>query len=99
MALRKAIGIVVFAAQSVVAADYFIQTRDAGLVWGELSSADYAAIVRARFAGGAAGSHSLAELASGVGREEPISAADPGGNSKGEAPGICIRRGTALQCN
>jgi len=48
--LKKAMGILVFSTQGVIGADYYIQTRDAGLNWGDLSATDYGTIVQDRFA-------------------------------------------------
>ena len=50
MGLKRALGILVFSTQSVIGADYYIQTRDAGLRWGDLSTNDYRAIIQHRFA-------------------------------------------------
>ncbi|MEX0302753.1 MAG: hypothetical protein AB3N24_10050 [Leisingera sp.] len=50
MGLKKAVGILVFCTQGVIGADYYIQTRDAGLNWGDLSATDYSTIVQDRFA-------------------------------------------------
>mgnify|MGYP001627857403 CR=1 FL=1 len=50
MGLKKALGILVFSTQAVIGYDYYIQTRDAGLRWGELSAADYSTILQDRYA-------------------------------------------------
>ncbi|UWQ84346.1 hypothetical protein [Leisingera caerulea] len=50
MALKKAMGILVLSTQAVIGYDYHIQTRDAGLSWGDLSATDYGTIVQERFA-------------------------------------------------
>ena len=50
MGLKKALGILVFSTQAVIGYDYYIQTRDAGLRWGELSAAGYSTILQDRFA-------------------------------------------------
>lgn len=49
MGLRKALGIIVVSTQAVIAVDYNMQSHKAGLQPGELSMADYAAIVQKRY--------------------------------------------------
>ncbi|WP_264210654.1 hypothetical protein [Leisingera thetidis] len=72
MGLKKAAGILVFSVQAVIGADYYFQTRDAGLNWGDLSATDYGTIVQDRFARARAaradgGSAGLPETAAGGG--------------------------------
>lgn len=101
MGLRKTVGILVFSVQAVIGADYYFQTRDAGLSWGELSAAEYSQIVQARFD----------RSQTGLGREERapllLSNVAPGVSGHGHGlvqqaeetePAICVRRGTTLDC-
>jgi hypothetical protein len=114
MGLKKAFGILVLSTQSVIGADYYIQTRDAGLRWGDLSTNDYRAIIQHRFA------RARTAKVRAVQAGEPASAwrsfAEPGG-SIAAAPGgprqmagagtaaapdgpppVCIRRGNVANC-
>lgn len=50
MILRKALGIILFSTQAVVAVDYNMQSQHRGLHPGELSMKDYFAIVQTRYA-------------------------------------------------
>lgn len=93
--IRKAIGILVLTVQVVVGADYYMQTRDAGLHWGELSAADYSRIIQHRYAKaqGAPGSLAVSDLADPA--QPPIQAAEA---DLAEEAQICVRRGTAMSC-
>ncbi|UWQ79658.1 hypothetical protein K3725_01205 [Leisingera sp. S132] len=113
MALKKAIGILVFSIQGVVGYDYYIQTRDAGLNWGDLSATDYGTIVQDRVARSRAArdsaaldapqdSQSLWQTASSYGKSllgggAQVAQADTAGDA-GEAQSVCIRRGNVADC-
>ncbi|UWQ38178.1 hypothetical protein K3552_03985 [Leisingera aquaemixtae] len=112
MALKKAMGILVFSTQAVIGYDYHIQTRDAGLSWGDLSATDYGTIVQERFA--RARTRDTALLAAQQGGEAPSVWGEAasygkrllaGGEQVAEAQGeheapppVCIRRGNVADC-
>lgn len=109
MGLRKAMGILVFSTQAVIGYDYYIQTRDANLGWGDLSATDYGTIVQERFA--RARAQDATRLADGGGTSVWGEAASygkrlfSGGEQVAEAPGaeeapppVCIRRGNVADC-
>ncbi|KIC12126.1 hypothetical protein RA19_02425 [Leisingera sp. ANG-M1] len=107
MGLKKAVGIVVFCIQGVIGADYYFQTRDAGLGWGQLSSADYAAIVRERItrvraerAGLNAGAeNSVWGEAASYGKRLLSGGQQVAEAQEPEAPKpICVRRGNVSDC-
>ncbi|MDC0660803.1 hypothetical protein N6L27_22585 [Leisingera sp. SS27] len=113
MALKKAMGILVFSIQGVVGYDYYIQTRDAGLNWGDLSATDYGTIVQERIARSRAvrdsaaldapqDGQSLWQTASSYGKSllgggDQVAQADTAGDA-GEAQPVCIRRGNVADC-
>ena len=114
MGLKKAVGIVVFCTQGVVGADYYFQTRDAGLGWGQLSGAQYAEIVRERISrvraeraglhagqvpeSAAGGSTVWGEMAS-YGKSLFSGGEQVAEAQQPEAPQpICIRRGNVADC-
>ncbi|KIC37017.1 hypothetical protein [Leisingera sp. ANG-M7] len=113
MALKKAIGILVFSIQGVVGYDYYIQTRDAGLNWGDLSATDYGTIVQERIARVRAGRDRAAidapqdgqtlwgEVASYgrnlLGGSDQVAQAGTA-EGTGEAQPVCIRRGNVADC-
>ncbi|OIQ45644.1 MAG: hypothetical protein BM558_03015 [Roseobacter sp. MedPE-SW] len=117
MSLRKTLGILVFSTQAVVAVDYNMQSRKAGLEPGELSMSDYAAVVQSRY-DTKSDEHIAADhqetgiwqkvtglgagLGSGLGAglsggHEDLAQAEDAPQEE-ESSGICIRRGTALNC-
>ncbi|WP_083099868.1 hypothetical protein [Pseudophaeobacter leonis] len=114
MGMRKALGIIVFSTQAVVAFDYNMQSHKAGLAPGELSMKAYAAIVQKRYE--APDSARLAALdaltdpgARAIARPfvgpltSPLtSAQDMSEAAQAASPdapaAVCIRRGTALYC-
>ncbi|WP_281955098.1 hypothetical protein [Pseudophaeobacter arcticus] len=112
MSLRKTLGILVFSTQAVVAVDYNMQSQKAGLGPGELSMKDYAAIVQKRYKTEPADRiategqrDGLWQKATGLG--SAIGARLSGGDDVAEADvaaqeqvpaSVCIRRGTALNC-
>ncbi len=82
--------------QAVIGADYFFQTRDAGLTWGELSAADYAHIIRQRFARAHGAGADFAQnntVMTVPARALPRPAAPEEAQAQ-----ICVRRGTELAC-
>ncbi|UWQ27731.1 MULTISPECIES: hypothetical protein [unclassified Leisingera] len=113
MGLKKAMGILVFSTQAVIGYDYYIQTRAAGLNWGDLSATDYSTILQDRFtrARAAKEATSLAGLAAGDGQSIWSEAAGYGksllsggqqvadAQSNEDAPQpVCIRRGNVADC-
>ncbi|WP_291726474.1 hypothetical protein [Leisingera sp. F5] len=113
MGLKKAMGILVFSTQAVIGYDYYIQTRDAGLNWGDLSATDYSTILQDRFtrARAAKEATSLAGLAAGEGQSVWGEAASYGKsllsggeqiadaqNSEDAPQPVCIRRGNVADC-
>jgi hypothetical protein len=85
MSLRKSLGIIAFCTQAVVAVDYNMQSQKAGLGPGELSMTSYAAIVQARYdKPKAADFAAKTTVAAQSGVAPPVP--------------ICVRRGTALNC-
>lgn len=109
MGLRKTMGILVFSTQAVIGYDYYIQTRDANLRWGDLSATDYGTILQERFA--RARAEDAARLAGGGGTSIWGEAAIygkrlfTGGEQVAEAqsgeeapPPVCIRRGNVADC-
>ncbi|NSY40824.1 hypothetical protein [Leisingera sp. ANG59] len=113
MGLKKAMGILVFSIQGVVGYDYYIQTRDAGLNWGDLSATDYGTIVQDRIARARAGRDSAGlnahegsesvwgEVASYgrslLGGGDQMAQAETGEAAGGSQPD-CIRRGNVADC-
>ena len=108
MGIRQVFGILVCSVQAVVAADYYFQTRDAGLQWGELSSARYAEIVRLRYS---KEGWALAALPQETGAQPADNSAlaqkrgadltgeaTQGQNSAEDPARICVRRGTERIC-
>lgn len=95
MAIRKAVGIVVLTVQAVVGADYYMQTRDAGLQWGELSAADYQRIIQLRFAKSRGGGEQLALSEFSTPAQSLDRAEDA---TEAEETKICVRRGTTRHC-
>lgn len=126
MGVRKALGILAFSTQAVIAVDYNMQSQKAGLQPGELSMSEYAAIVQKRYEApksiqfvaeetrttglwgklsgvgsqvgsgvGTGGGTGLAARATG---REDLAKAEITPGSEAPAP-VCIRRGTALDCN
>ncbi|MGR3760127.1 hypothetical protein ACUXV3_08325 [Roseobacteraceae bacterium NS-SX3] len=106
MGIRKAAGILVLSVQPVVSADFYFQTRDAGLGPGELSVREYAAIVHERFARVRAERAAAAQPADTMGTirklGKRIGTAFTGAEEVAgteEAPArVCVRRGTTLDC-
>ena len=113
MAFKKSVGILVLATQVVIGADYYIQTRDAGLRWGDLSATDYGTILQDRFARARAAKALAAQHAqTAEGEAQPLwQAVTEMGSSlfaegaqlaeadTDEAPKpICIRRGNVADC-
>lgn len=109
MGLKKAVGILLCSTQAVIGADYYIQTRDAGLGWGDLSATDYGTIVEKRFARvraeRAAAGPGDAEGVWGevsrygqslLGRGEQLAEAPPAEEEQPKP--ICVRRGTVTDC-
>ncbi|MEP2718320.1 hypothetical protein [Pseudophaeobacter sp.] len=100
MVIRKVIGILFLSVQAVVGADYYFQTRDAGLQWGEMSAADYAQIIQRRFdKAHKASEHGVGEqvaLGGGTQLAQPSYREDE--SQESQAAKICVRRGTALNC-
>jgi len=112
MSLRKTLGILIFSTQAVVAVDYNMQSQKAGLGPGELSMKDYAAIVQSRYDTDPASQiatdpqgDGLWQKVTGIG--SGIGAGLSGGADLAEAQveaqeevpaTVCIRRGTALNC-
>lgn len=118
MGVRKALGILAFSTQAVIAVDYNMQSQKGGLQPGELSMSEYAAIVQKRYEApksiqfvaeetrttglwgklsgvGTGGGAGLAARATG---REDLAKAEITPGSEAPAP-VCIRRGTALDCN
>lgn len=74
MGLKKAMGILVFSTQAVIGADYYFQTRDAGLNWGDLSATDYGTIVQERFARARAAKERAAQAGDSTGTWDKLAA-------------------------
>lgn len=122
MGVRKALGILAFSTQAVIAVDYNMQSQKAGLQPGELSMSEYAAIVQKRYeapksiqfvaeetrttglwgklsgVGSQVGSGVGTGLAARATGREDLAKAEITPGSEAPAP-VCIRRGTALDCN
>ncbi|MBY6140704.1 hypothetical protein KUV26_14765 [Leisingera daeponensis] len=110
MGLKKAMGILMVSTQAVIGADYYFQTRDAGLGWGDLSATDYGTIVQERLAraraarehagrggqddGQSVWSEAASYGSSLLGGGEQVAQADAGG----AVQPVCIRRGNAADC-
>lgn len=107
MGLKKAAGILICSTQAVIGADYYIQTRDAGLGWGDLSATDYSTIVQDRFARARAAKAAEGEGTtwddvasygkSLLGRGEQLAEAPAAAQEEPINP-ICVRRGTTADC-
>lgn len=109
MGLKKAVGILLCSTQAVIGADYYIQTRDAGLGWGDLSATDYGTIVQDRFvrartakaARGDAATSLWGDVASYgkslLGGGEQLAEAQSPPQEEAPAP-VCVRRGTVADC-
>ena len=109
MGLKKAASILLCSTQVVVGADYYIQTRDSGLGWGDLSATDYGTIVQDRFARARAAraargdgdSSAWEDVASYgkslLGRSEQLAEAQPAPQEEVPTP-VCVRRGTVADC-
>ncbi|OED48348.1 hypothetical protein AB838_10475 [Rhodobacteraceae bacterium (ex Bugula neritina AB1)] len=112
MGLKKAMGILVFSTQAVIGADYYFQTRDAGLHWGDLSATDYGTIVQDRFAR----ARTAKERARRYGQDSSQPAwqkvsssgssllgggeqvASTASNAAAEQQPVCVRRGNIAEC-
>ena len=115
MGLRKAMGIILVCTQMVVAVDFNMQSRKAGLGPGELSMKDYATIVQKRYdrsditrlAANADANQDtglwekLSGFGAGLGDRpsggQQVAKVEAGSSPDAPAP-VCIRRGTALNC-
>lgn len=110
--MRKSLGILVISTQAVIAVDYNMQSQKVGLGPGELSMKDYMAIVQKRYdkppvsqvaadPQGAGLWQKVTDLGTGLssslsGRED---LADAAAETQQDVPAtVCIRRGTALDC-
>ncbi|KPD11000.1 hypothetical protein [Phaeobacter sp. 11ANDIMAR09] len=112
MFVRKALGIMVLSTQAVIAVDYNMQSQKAGLGPGELSMKDYMALVQKRYDPKPASQvaealqesvlwQRVTELGGqeGAGLSGGEDLAEAAGQAPQEAPAtVCIRRGTALDC-
>lgn len=109
MSLRKTLGILIFSTQAVVAFDYNMQSRKSGLGPGELSMSDYVAIVQSRYDTKPDKRVAAGQQETGIWQKVTgLGARLSGGQedlAQAEVPtqeevssGICIRRGTALNC-
>ena len=109
MSLRKSLGIIVVCTQAVVAVDYNMQAQKAGLGPGELSMKDYSSIVRARYnkpdttASNAivvrqGSPDRLAQVGPAFTGHAAVVGAEPQSSETAPEP-VCVRRGTALNCN
>ncbi|KIC17056.1 MULTISPECIES: hypothetical protein [unclassified Leisingera] len=95
MGLKKAMGILVFSTQAVIGADYYFQTRDAGLGWGDLSATDYGTIVQERFARARTAKEHAARSGGDAGSWDRLAAL--GSSTSGDQP-VCIRRSNEAEC-
>jgi len=100
MGLRKAIGIIAFSTQAVVVVDYNMQSHKAGLQPGELSMKDYAAIVQQRYENPDSGRLAAADLWTKTSEQgSEFGGKTSAAQELAETPTpVCIRRGTALNC-
>lgn len=96
MFFRKAFGILFLCVQATIGTDYYIQTRDAGLHWGELSSAEYVGIVRARYGASAA---PLAEDRPIFVKADPVTADETVALNQEVPTQVCVGRGTQRECD
>ncbi|MEW2912445.1 hypothetical protein [Leisingera sp. JC11] len=95
MGLKKAMGILVFSTQAVIGADYYFQTRDAGLGWGDLSATDYGTIVQERLARARTAREQAARRGQDTGGWDRLAAL--GNGADGDQP-VCVRRGSEAGC-
>lgn len=112
ISLRKSLGILVLSTQAVIAFDYNMQSRKAGLAPGELSMKAYMAIVQQRYGPEPASRFAEDQQGSGLWRRarafgSGVAESLSGSRELAEAtplpaqeePGtVCIRRGTLLDC-
>lgn len=101
MGISKAIGILALSVQAVVGADYYMQTRDAGLRWGELSAADYSVIIQNRFArarGAAESQIPKTQRPDTLASALPLPVSPVSAEEAAQPVPICVRRGTILDC-
>lgn len=101
MGISKAIGILALSVQAVVGADYYIQTRDAGMRWGELSAADYSVIIQDRFAkahGTAKSQMPKPQRPDTLASAQPLPVSPVSAEEAAQPAPICVRRGTTLDC-